>query len=82
VNPKEPWNILEEPPRRADFLGDADDLPEETGAGADEPGALAGDAEILAGEAADEEINTAGNASPNVPFGSRSVPVVLLTVWL
>jgi hypothetical protein len=56
VNPKEPWNILEEPPRRADFLGDADDLPEEPGAGADEPGALTGDAEVLAGEAADKQI--------------------------
>lgn len=28
----EAWNILEEAPRRADRLGDADDLPEEAAA--------------------------------------------------
>jgi hypothetical protein len=54
---KEPWNILEEAPRRAYRLGDADDLEEEAGAFAAEPCPLAGDAKVLAGEAADEQIN-------------------------
>jgi hypothetical protein len=60
VGAKEPWNILEEAPRRLEIFGDADDLPEEPGAGAPESGALAGDAEVLTGESTAEEIKTAG----------------------
>ena len=56
---KKPWNILEEPPRRARDLGDADDFPEQAGACAVEPCSLPGDGEILAGEAADEQISPA-----------------------
>jgi hypothetical protein len=52
----EPWNVLDEPPRRREGLRDADELVEEAGAGAAETGPLAGDREVLAGEAADEKI--------------------------
>ena len=56
---KKPWNILEESPRRLDDLGDADDLPEEARAFALESGPLPSDGEVLAGEAAGEQIRPA-----------------------
>jgi hypothetical protein len=54
---KEPWNVLEEAPRRPECLGDANDFPEEPAPLAGKPDPPTGDAEILTGEAADEEIN-------------------------
>jgi hypothetical protein len=57
IGRNEAWDVLEEAPRRPGLLGDADDLPEEAGAGALEPGSLPGNGEVLAGEPSDEEIN-------------------------
>jgi hypothetical protein len=51
------WDVLEEAPRRARERGDPDDFPEEAAPVAAESGPLAGDGEVLAGEAADEKIN-------------------------
>jgi len=56
---KEPWNIFEESPCRADDLGDANDFPEEATALSAESCPLPGDGEVLAGEAAAEQINPA-----------------------
>jgi len=55
---KEPWNVLDEDPRRAERLCDAGELEEEAAAFPRESGPLAGDTEVLAGEAAADEVNT------------------------
>jgi len=57
VRAKQPWNILEESIGRLERLGDSDDFIEEAGAFAGEASASSGNAEVLAGESADEEIN-------------------------
>jgi hypothetical protein len=56
---KQPWDIFEKPPRRRERFCDADEFVEEAGAIAAEPGALPGDTDVLAWEAAAEEIKTA-----------------------
>jgi hypothetical protein len=56
---KKPWYVLDEAPRRPERLRDADEFVEEAGAGPAEPGPFPGDAEVLTGKAADEEIDTA-----------------------
>jgi hypothetical protein len=57
---KEPWNVLDEEPRRAERRRDAAELEEESAALAPESSPLASDREVLAGEPAADEINTQG----------------------
>lgn len=66
----QPWNLLEESPRRTERLGNPDDLPEEAGTIPAKPGAFSGDAEVLTGEAPAEKIDSRvcnANGSDIVP---------------
>lgn len=70
---KEPWNVLDEEPRRPKFLRDAGELEEEAAAFPRKSGPLAGDAEVLAGEAAADEINTKSSLNGSWWLCARSV---------
>lgn len=66
VRAKQPWNILEESIGRLEGFGDAEDFGEEAGAFPSEASALPRNAEVLAGESADEQIN--GLSAPCGPL--------------
>ena len=68
----QPWNVLEESPRRTERFGDANDLPEEAGAVPAEPDPFAGDTEVLAWESPHEKINGAESPLPVRPLWALS----------
>jgi hypothetical protein len=68
VRGKKSGYVLDEKPAGAKRLSDSCELEEEGAAGAFESCASAGDAEVLAGEASAEEVNTVGTLCPRPRF--------------
>ena len=60
-------DVLDDDGAGSKVAGDSEELSPEPGAGAGEPGTLAGGGDILAGEASDEDIAGSKNASVNCP---------------
>ena len=63
----EPFDVFNEDGSGAKSVNDSHELEEESAALPCEPGSLAGDTEVLAGEASAEEIKTAGYPCPGFP---------------
>lgn len=61
------WNVLHDDEAGSQFANDALELAPEPGSGPGEPGPFAGDADVLAGEAAADEIDGGKGSSACVP---------------
>jgi len=74
---KEPWHVLHEDVSRSNFANHSRHLGPESASGAVDTGLLAGDADVLAGESAGDDVNA---PSPGSSIECRDV-IVNLEGW-